>query len=51
MKNWKTTILGALAAIIIAIQPLIETGEINWKSVVIAAAIAALGYFAKDKEV
>lgn len=48
MKNWKTTILGAITAAFVAIQPLIATGEIDWKAVGLAALIALFGYLAKD---
>ena len=48
MKNWKTTLLGAIAAAFIAIQPLISTGEVDWKSVGIAAVVALFGYLTKD---
>lgn len=51
MKNWKTTLFGALAAVVIAIQPIIATGTIDWKAVGLAALVAALGYFAKDSNV
>jgi len=48
MKNWKTTLVGAAFAIVVAVQPIIATGTIDWKAVIIAAFIAALGYLAKD---
>ncbi len=51
MKNWRTTIAGALAAAVIAIQPIVATGNVDWKAVGVAAAVAALGYFAKDNNV
>ena len=51
MKNWKTTVLGALLAIVIAVAPIIQTGVIDWKAVGIAALVALIGYFAKDKDV
>lgn len=51
MKNWKTSLLGALLAIVVAVQPLISTGTIDWKAVVIAALIAGLGFVAKDHDV
>ena len=51
MKNWKTTILGFVGAISVAVYPIIQTGEINWKAVGAAALIAAFGYFAKDSNV
>lgn len=48
MKNWRTTVLGAIAAAFVAIQPLIATGEVDWKAVGIAALIALFGYLSKD---
>jgi hypothetical protein len=53
MKNtsWKTTLIGAILAIVIAVQPLITTGKIDWKAVGIAALVALLGYVAKDSNV
>lgn len=49
--SWKTTVIGCLLAVFIAVQPLISTGEIDWKQVVIAAFIAALSFFVKDADV
>jgi len=53
MKNtsWKTTLIGAILAIVIAVQPLIATGTIDWKAVIVAALIAGLGFVAKDSNV
>ena len=48
MKNWKTTLIGAIMAVVVAVYPIVETGNIDWKSVGMAALIAALGFFAKD---
>lgn len=51
MKNYRTTILGAIAAILVAIQPIIEAaggGEINWTQLAFAAALAVMGYLSKD---
>lgn len=48
MTNYKTTILGAILAIVVAIQPLISTGTVDWKAVGMGALIALIGYFAKD---
>ena len=48
MKSWKTTIVGAILAVIVAIQPIIETGVIDWKKIGLAALIAVFGYLAKD---
>jgi hypothetical protein len=51
MKNWKTTLLGAAAAGLIALQPLISTGTITPKEIALAFIAAAFGYFTKDKNV
>ena len=51
MKSWKTTILGAIAAIFISVHPLIETGAVDWKAVGLAALVALFGYLAKDADV
>jgi hypothetical protein len=51
MKNWKTTLFGGLAAVVIAVQPLIATGSIDWKAVGLAALVAAFSFFAKDANV
>ncbi|MGY0037634.1 hypothetical protein [Pedobacter sp. NJ-S-72] len=48
-KDLKTTVIGALLAVIIAIQPIITQGKIDWGQLGLAALIAALGYFTKDK--
>jgi hypothetical protein len=50
-KSWKTTVLGAILAVGIAVQPIIATGKIDWKQVAIAAFVAAIGYFSKDADV
>ena len=49
--SWKTMIVGSLLAILIAIQPLIEVGEIDWKSVILAGLVALFSYLVKDKDV
>ena len=51
MKSYKTTIIGAILACIIAIQPLIETGIIDYKKIGLAAIIALFGYISKDSDV
>lgn len=48
MKNWKTTLVGALAGGLVAVQPLLESGTLDWKAVVTGFLVAALGYLAKD---
>ena len=52
MKNTDliTTILGVIIAVGVAVQPLIQTGQIDWKQVAIAAIIAAFGYFTNKKQ-
>lgn len=51
MKSWKTTVVGALTAALVAITPILETGEINYKALGLAALIAVLSYLTKDKDV
>jgi hypothetical protein len=48
MTNWKTTLCGCLAAIMIAIAPILQSGTVDWKALVIAALVAAFGFLAKD---
>jgi len=48
MNDFKTTILGSLIAIAVAIKPLLETGEIDWLQVSIAGLIGLFSYFSKD---
>lgn len=50
-KSWKTTALGAIAAIWIAVEPIVTTGAIDWKKIGIAAVVAAFGYLVKDANV
>lgn len=50
-KNWQTTLAGLLGAVAVAVYPLVKTGEINWNNILIAGIIAAVGYFAKAKNV
>lgn len=50
MKDIKTTIAGVVAAAIIAIEPIVATGNVDWTKVGLAAAVAALGYLAGDKK-
>ena len=40
MKSWKTIIVGAVLATIVAIQPIIKLGVIDWKRVALLAIIA-----------
>jgi len=48
MKDWKTTVLGVAMAIVIAVQPLIKDGIIDWKAVGFGALIGLFGYLSKD---
>jgi hypothetical protein len=50
-KSWKTTLIGCILAIAVAIQPLISTGSFDWKQIVIAALIAALSFVMKDSDI
>lgn len=51
MKNWKTTLSAMLLAVVIGVQPIIETGVIDWKKIGVAALIAVVGFVAKDNNV
>jgi hypothetical protein len=51
MGSWKTTLIGAILAIVIAVAPILQTGVINWKDVAIAVLVALAAYFTKDKNV
>lgn len=48
MKNWRTTIVGAIIGGLIAIQPVLETGTYSVKELVLGFLFAALGLLAKD---
>lgn len=48
MKNWKTTLMGLVTATIVAITPILETGNIDYKQLGYAALIAIFGYLVKD---
>ena len=51
MKNWKTTIVGVIGAMLNAAITLYQTGTIDAKTVIISAALAGLGFLAKDLNV
>ena len=51
MKNWKTTLFGCLAAVVLAIQPILATGHIDWTKLILAVLLAAFSFFAKDANV
>jgi hypothetical protein len=46
----KTTLIGAILAILIAVQPLIQTGTVDWKAVGFGALIALFGYLTDKKD-
>jgi hypothetical protein len=48
MKNWKTSLLGIIIAVCTALQPLVLNEGLKWYNFVLAAAIAAFGFIAKD---
>lgn len=50
MKNWKTTLVGALSAVASVVVPLIQSGSVNVVNLILAGSLALLGYFAKDAE-
>jgi hypothetical protein len=51
MKNWKTTVAGAIAAVAVAITTVVQQGAslADWKTWITPVAIALLGYLAGDK--
>lgn len=54
MKNYKTTLSGAILAILLAMQPLAETGGFDfkrdWFKYLLAISIALFGYASKDHD-
>jgi len=48
MKNWKTTLIGAIGAVASVVLPLVQSGAVTVKDGVIAGVMALLGFFAKD---
>lgn len=49
--SWRTFLTGLILSIGIAVEPIIESGAINWKAMGIAAFTAILSYLMKDKNV
>ena len=49
-KNWKTTLLGAIAAAAIAAAASLEAGEVDYRVILAAAGVAAIGSVLKDPE-
>jgi hypothetical protein len=53
MKNYKTTIIGVVLAILTAVQPLAEDEFVASRDILryaIAVLIASLGYLSKDHD-
>ena len=48
MKNWKTTIIGAIIGGLVAIQPLFDGSDFTVTQLLTAFAIAAFGVVSKD---
>lgn len=48
MKNWITSLVGALGGSLIAIQPVLESGKADSKQVLIGFVVALLGFLSKD---
>lgn len=48
MKNWKTTLAGALGAAVTLLIAQLSTGTITLKDAAIAAVLTFIGAFAKD---
>jgi len=50
MKNWRTTLIGALGAALTVVLPLVQSGTVGVNDIVIAGILAALGYHSADKK-
>ena len=50
LKNWQSTIIGALLAAVVVIESTVNRGAdiADWKTWILPALIAALGFVAKD---
>jgi hypothetical protein len=46
--NWRTTVVGAVSAALLAVEPLLTVGTVSKERLILAFAIGALGYFSKD---
>jgi len=50
-KNWQTTLVGLLAAVYFAIEPVISGDAYTWQDIVKVALPAIFGYVAKSHNV
>lgn len=48
MKNWRTTLLGCIAALATYLSTVDWNNPIDWKTLVAPAAFAVWGYLQKD---
>ena len=49
LKNWQTTLAGALFAALVAVQEISAGKDVtDWKTWILPASIAFLGYLARD---
>ena len=51
LVSWKTTLVGCLLALCVAIQPILSNNTVDWKNLVIAGLIAVFSFLAKDSNV
>jgi len=49
--SWKTSLSGYLGAIAVGVIPVLQTGQVSEEALIMAAAVAVLGRFAKDHNV
>jgi len=47
-KNWKTTVAGVVAGGLVAIVPMLQSGEFSWGALAAGFAVGCLGYFSKS---
>jgi hypothetical protein len=48
MKNWKTTLVGAIIAVGTVVLNLYQTGTVDTKTLLIAGGFALIGFLTKD---
>jgi hypothetical protein len=48
MKNWRTTLIGCLAAAANFAYPMYMEGKVGVATIIISMAFAAIGYLSKD---